>query len=63
MIDYIVWRTDDGAIDWFELRDGAYSTREPDPEGIIESHEFPGLRLNVPAMLAHDRTAVLSALG
>jgi Uma2 family endonuclease len=61
--EYIVWRTRDGAIDWFELRDGAYVTREPDEAGMIESREFPGLRLNVKAMLAHDRAAVLAALG
>jgi Uma2 family endonuclease len=60
--EYIVWRTQDRAIDWFELVDGVYIARKPDNDGIIESREFPGLRLDVPAMLAHDRRKVLAAL-
>jgi Uma2 family endonuclease len=60
--EYIVWRTRDGAIDWFRLVDGAYVRVEADKDGIIESEEFPGLRLDVAAMLAHDRQRVLRAL-
>lgn len=60
--EYIVWRTQDVAIDWFQLRDGAYVRREPDANGIIESEVFPGLRLDVPAALAHDRVQLLKAL-
>jgi Uma2 family endonuclease len=62
VIEYIVWRTDDAAIDWFTLRDGAYSERKPDDAGVIESGEFPGLRLHLAAALALDRDAVLGAL-
>lgn len=61
--EYIVWRTEEGAIDWFELRDGVYVAREPDERGRIESREFPGLVLDLRAMLANDRAAVLRALG
>jgi Uma2 family endonuclease len=60
--EYIVWRVLDGAIDWFELRDGTYILREPDPAGIIESVRFPGLRLHVPSMLADDVDGVLAAV-
>ncbi len=60
--EYIVWRTMDGAIDWFRLHEGAYARVEPDANGMIESTVFPGLRLNLPAMLAGDRAAVLAAL-
>ena len=63
VLEYIVWRVLDEAIDWFQLRDGAYIERQPDASGIIESEVFPGLRLDVPAMLALDRKRVLSALG
>jgi Uma2 family endonuclease len=62
VLDYIVWRTEDQAIDWFELRDGAYVARKPDARGIIESRQFPGLRLAMKAMLAKDRVAILAAL-
>jgi Uma2 family endonuclease len=61
--EYIVWRTGEGAIDWFELRDGSYVARDLDAAGIIESREFPGLRLDVAAMLRRDRATVLAALG
>ena len=52
----------DKAIDWFELRDGAYVLREPDADGIVESAQFPGLRLHVPSMLAGDAAGVLAML-
>lgn len=60
--EYVVWRTLDGAIDWFELRDGAYVSRQPDEQGIIESTQFPGLRLHLPSLLAGDAPGVLAAL-
>ena len=60
--EYVVWRVLDGAIDWFRLENGEYVRVDPDPDGIIESREFPGLRLNVPRMLAADLAAVLAAL-
>lgn len=63
VLEYIVWRTDDGAVDWFELRDGKYAERAPDANGVLASREFPGLRLAVNAMLVKDRAAVLAALG
>lgn len=62
VLEYIVWRTDDGVIDWFELREGAYVRRAPDATGVIESREFPGLRLAVNSMLIGDRKAVLAQL-
>jgi Uma2 family endonuclease len=61
--EYIVWRVLDGAIDWFELNEGAYVRLEADASGVIESHAFPGLRLTLTAMLDGDLEAVLAALG
>jgi Uma2 family endonuclease len=60
--EYIVWRTLDGEIDWFQLRDGAYVKREPGVDGLIASEVFPGLRLDVGAVLAGDRAKLLAAL-
>jgi Uma2 family endonuclease len=60
--EYVVWRVLDEQIDWFRLQNGAYVPVEPDANGMIESTVFPGLRLNVTAMLAGDRGAILSAL-
>ena len=60
--EYIVWRTRQGVVDWFQLRDGVFVEREPDEQGVIASEVFPGLRLNVAAMVAGDRPKVLAAL-
>ena len=60
--EYVVWRFLDRSIDWFELRDGDYVLREPDAVGIVESVQFPGLRLHVPNMLAGDAAGVLATL-
>ncbi len=59
--EYIVLRLLDGELDWFELRGGEYVRREPDADGIIESVQFPGLRLDVPALLAGDLPRLLAA--
>jgi Uma2 family endonuclease len=61
--EYVVWRVLDEAIDWFRLREGAYVRVEPDANGMIESEVFPGLRLNVPKLLADDVDGVLAELG
>ena len=62
--EYVVWRTLDGAIDWFRLdpSDGEYERVEPDERGVIESTAFSGLRLHVTNMLSGDLAGVLAEL-
>lgn len=60
--EYISWIVYENDIAWFRLRDGAYVRLTPDEHGIVASEVFPGLRLNVPAMLAGDLNAVLAEL-
>ncbi len=60
--EYVVWRTLDGAIDWFVLRDGTVVPLTPDLSGVVRSAAFPGLWLNVPAALRHDTMAILATL-
>jgi Uma2 family endonuclease len=60
--EYLVWRVLDNAFDWFRLVDEVYLLVQPDQHGIIESREFPGLRLNIPRLLAGDLAAVLAEL-
>ena len=62
VLEYVVWRVLDEAIDWFRLQDGAYVLIEPNADGIVESEQFPGLRLHVQSMLAGDLTAVVARL-
>ncbi len=59
--EYIVWQILEGRIDWFRLSNGSYETVSPNASGIVESAVFPGLRLNVPAMLGGDLTKVHAA--
>jgi Uma2 family endonuclease len=60
--EYIVWRVLDGQIDWFFLERGKYRKFEPDKQGIIESEVFPGLKLNISAILEDDSQKVLNDL-
>ncbi|MGH9854647.1 MAG: Uma2 family endonuclease [Blastocatellia bacterium] len=60
--EYIVWRTEDGELDWFRLRGKKYSRVRPDKEGMIASSVFPGLRLHVNALLGGDMKKVLAEL-
>lgn len=60
--EYMVWQILEGRIDWFQLVEGVYQPIAPNQDGIIESVVFPGLRLNVAAMLSGDLQAVMAAL-
>ncbi|MEP7338737.1 MAG: Uma2 family endonuclease [Acidobacteriota bacterium] len=60
--EYVVWRANNHKIDWFRLENNQYISIAPNADGIIESSVFPGLRLNIPAMLAGNMAAVLAEL-
>ena len=60
--EYIVWRVLDNAIDWFGLTEADYQLLQPDDQGVIKSHCFPGLWLKVSAFMAGDMPAVLATL-
>ncbi len=52
--EYLVIRTEDQAVDWFELIDGQYQPQMPDERGRLSSKLFPGLWLDAAALLAGD---------
>ena len=60
--EYLVWQIYEGRIIWFHLVEGDYQELPPDASGIIRSQVFPGLWLNVPALLDEDLAAVLDTL-
>ncbi|MGE0600902.1 MAG: Uma2 family endonuclease [Dehalococcoidia bacterium] len=62
VVEYIVWRTVDQEIDWFRSVDGQFRRVQPDGDGVIESSDFPGLRLSIPAALAMDAARVVALL-
>lgn len=60
--EYIVWQIYDGRIDWWALREGEYEPLQRDEAGVVKSEVFPGLWLDVPALLANDPTKTLATL-
>ena len=60
--EYVVWRTHERQIDWFELADGEYRILPPDDAGIVHSRVFPGLRLAAGALLKDDLAGALAAV-
>src|SRR3954452_8103714 len=60
--EYIVWRVQDGEIDWFVLREGQYQPLAPGPDGVLRSEAFPGLWLDPTALLRGDLAASLATL-
>lgn len=60
--EYIVWQVFDNKLDWFVLENGEYITLNPDVDGIIKSLIFPGLWLDVSALLTGEMTQVLAIL-
>jgi Uma2 family endonuclease len=60
--EYIVWQVFDQKIDWFSLQDDDYVSLLPDEHGIIRSRIFPGLWLQVAAMIEGDMSQVLESV-
>jgi hypothetical protein len=60
--EYVVWRVQDGAIDWFVNRKGQFDRLQQDGAGIYRSEVFPGLWLDAPAMIRGDMATVLEKL-
>ena len=60
--EYVVWRTREQRIDWFELVDGDYRPLPPDENGVIHSRVFPGLRIVAGALLKGEFTGALEEL-
>ncbi|MDJ1170634.1 Uma2 family endonuclease [Roseofilum sp. BLCC_M154] len=60
--EYLVWRVEDREIDWFRLRAGQFQKLEADEDGIIRSEVYPGLWLDVEALLSGNLARVLQVL-
>jgi Uma2 family endonuclease len=59
---YIVYQVEDQRVRWFELVDGRYVERDPDPDGVHRSTRFSGLWLDVQALARKDLAGVLATL-
>jgi Uma2 family endonuclease len=60
--EYLVLRAEEAAVDWFVLRRGVYEPLAATSAGMLASDVFPGLWLDVPALLRADRVALDAAL-
>ena len=62
VLEYIVWRVEDGEIDWFRLQGSEYVRVKPDATGLFKSEVFPGLWLDSIALLQGELAKVLAIL-
>ena len=60
--EYLVWRTYDGALDWFVLHGRKYQPLQASADGIVRSKVFPGLWVDPAALLRSDLASVLNVL-
>jgi Uma2 family endonuclease len=60
--EYIVWTMYPNCIQWFRLEKGAYVPLTACEDGILRSQVFPGLWLDVAALLAEKPAQVLAVL-
>jgi Uma2 family endonuclease len=62
VLEYVVYRVDDGEVDWFVLGGGHYVRLQADADGLLKSRVFLGLWLDVAALLQEDRRALRVAV-
>lgn len=60
--EYLVWQVYDKRLDWFRLSESEYVPLVPDAVGVVHSQVFPGLHLQVAALLDGDLAQVLAEL-
>jgi Uma2 family endonuclease len=60
--EYLVWRTDDDAIDGWVLEDDEYRPLPAEADGILRSRVLPGLWLDTAALLAGEGMVLVTKL-
>jgi Uma2 family endonuclease len=60
--EYLVWRTEDDAVDWWTLEEEEFGPLPEAVDGTLRSRVFPGLWLDVQALLAGDGPRVMAKL-
>jgi len=62
VLEYVVWRVLDRAIDWFVLRNDRYQPFTLSAAGYYQSQVFPGLWLDPAALIRGDLAQVMAVL-
>lgn len=60
VLEYLVWETIAEDFYWFVLQEVEYHRVSPDADGVISSRVYPGLWLDVTALLRGDLARVLA---
>ena len=60
--EYLVWLVAEKAFHWYVLTDDGYRLQQVDDSGLLKSQIFPGLWLDVPALLRGDLQQVLNVV-
>ena len=60
--EYLLWRTEDEAVDWFALEDDEYRPLPAAADGTLCSRVFPGLWLDPQALLTGDHAKLMAKL-
>lgn len=60
--EYLVWRPEEKAVDWFALEEDAFVPLTADRHGVLHSRVFPGLALAVEALIEGNAAAVVARL-
>lgn len=60
--EYVVWRVQDRAVDWFVLRGGKFKRLPLTKDGLYKSKVFPGLWLDPDALVRGDRQRLFEVL-
>jgi hypothetical protein len=60
--EYVVWRVQDGEIDWFVLRDSRFERSPRTPAGFYQSAVLPGLWLDPAALVRGDLLSVFQVV-
>ena len=62
VLEYVVWRVEERAIDWFVLKRGKYRPLAVTKNGLYTSKAFPGLWLDADSMIAGDLAKVIEVV-
>jgi Uma2 family endonuclease len=60
--EYLLWRVMDAHVDWWSLQEGVYVPLKPRPDGVHGSSVFPGLWLDLRALVAGEERKLLATL-
>jgi Uma2 family endonuclease len=62
VLEYVLWRVSDRAVDWFALRNDRYERMPLSAAGHYQGQAFPGLWLDPAALIRGDLAQVMAVL-